>query len=241
MVKSKKLIEKLNDYGINTKFIKKDNLVWIPLYNNDMDDDVDIIQKNINYNSITKQDKQKIDETILHIIRNRYTFISNNGLPREIKIEKYFDLEESSLVLFNYNEILKTELVFANFTDSFDLFLGHLESFNLVPSILSGGDELEILNFLKKKNYLHRFKRIMGGPTTKFNNINSINLFEKCLFIGDSKIDYEVAKKFNLDFIFMYGYTQFSSWENFFEKNKIIRCIKDFSELLSNINHSKRS
>lgn len=202
-------------------------------------DGVVIDSNKIKENAITKVAKKYLDSKDATDFVNY--FISNNGLPREIKIEKYFDLEESSLVLFNYNEILKTELVFANFTDSFDLFLGHLESFNLVPSILSGGDELEILNFLKKKNYLHRFKRIMGGPTTKFNNINSINLFEKCLFIGDSKIDYEVAKKFNLDFIFMYGYTQFSSWENFFEKNKIIRCIKDFSELLSNINHSKRS
>ena len=84
MGKSKKLIEKLNEYGINSKFIKKDNLVWIPLYNNDMDDDVEIIEKNISYNSITKKDKQKIDETILHIIKNRYTFISYNGLTQKM-------------------------------------------------------------------------------------------------------------------------------------------------------------
>jgi len=99
MGKSKKLIEKLNDYGINTKFIKKDNLVWIPLYNNDMDDDVDIIQKNINYNSITKQDKQKIDETILHIIRNRYTFISYNGLTQKMISDMGKKMFDNSFVI----------------------------------------------------------------------------------------------------------------------------------------------
>jgi len=99
MVKSKKLIEKLNDYGINTKFIKKDNLVWIPLYNNDMDDEVDIIQKNINYNSITKQDKQKIDETILHIIRNRYTFISYNGLTQKMISDMGKKMFDNSFVI----------------------------------------------------------------------------------------------------------------------------------------------
>lgn len=202
-------------------------------------DGVVIDSNKIKENAITKVAKKYLDSKDATDFVNY--FISNNGLPRQIKIEKYFDLEESLLALFDYNEILKTELVFANFTNGFDSFIGHLESFNLVPSILSGGDELEIINFLMKKDYLSKFKRIMGGPKTKINNLRSLNLLEKCLFIGDSRIDYEVAEKFNLDFVFMYGYTQFSSWETFFTENKIIRCIKDFSELLSNINHENGS
>lgn len=197
-------------------------------------DGVVIDSNKIKENAITKVAKKYLDSKDAIDFVNY--FISNNGLPREIKIEKYLDSKVSQLALFDYNEILKTELVFANFTNGFDSFLGYLQSFNLVPSILSGGDELEIINFLKKKDYLSKFKRIMGGPKTKINNLRSLNLSTKCLFIGDSKVDYDAAQKFNFDFIFMYGYTQFSSWETFFTENKIIRCIKDFSELLSQMN-----
>ena len=66
-------------------FIKKDNIIWIPLYQDDMDDkDIDIIKKNISYKSISKQDKQRVDETIMHIIKNKYTFISYNGLTQKL-------------------------------------------------------------------------------------------------------------------------------------------------------------
>lgn len=83
--KSKDLIDKLKKYGISDKFIKKDNIIWIPLYQDDIDDkDIDIIKRNITYKSISKQDKQRVDETIMHIIKNKYTFISYNGLTQKL-------------------------------------------------------------------------------------------------------------------------------------------------------------
>ena len=99
--KTKKLIDKLNEYGISTKFIKKDNLVWIPLYNNDLNDEVDIIQNNINYNSIAKKDKQKIEETILHIIKNKYTFISYNGLTQKMISDMGKKMFDDSFVIID--------------------------------------------------------------------------------------------------------------------------------------------
>jgi hypothetical protein len=77
MGKSKDLLEKLKQYGISDKFIKKDNIIWIPLYQNDMDKDVEVLKKNISYKSISKEDKQRVDDTIMHIIKNKYTCISN--------------------------------------------------------------------------------------------------------------------------------------------------------------------
>lgn len=82
-------IKKLNEYGIKSKFIKFVNntgLVWIPLYNDDIDDAI-IIKNNIKYSSMNSEDKSLIDETISHIIRNRYKFINYNGLTQK-KIEE---------------------------------------------------------------------------------------------------------------------------------------------------------
>jgi hypothetical protein len=84
MGKSKDLLEKLKQYGISDKFIKKDNIIWIPLYQNDMDKDVEVLKKNISYKSISKEDKQRVDDTIMHIIKNKYTFISYNGLTQKL-------------------------------------------------------------------------------------------------------------------------------------------------------------
>jgi len=68
----------LTKYAINTSIIKKDGLVWIPLYENDIPNS-SIIKTNPN-----EEDKNAINTMISHIIRNRYTFISYNGLSAKL-------------------------------------------------------------------------------------------------------------------------------------------------------------
>lgn len=76
---NKKGIEILeNKYAITSSIIKKDGLVWIPLYENDIPNVI-----------ITKTKPDKEDELLIsnmrtHIIRNRYTFISYNGLSDKL-------------------------------------------------------------------------------------------------------------------------------------------------------------
>jgi phosphoglycolate phosphatase-like HAD superfamily hydrolase len=52
------------------------------------------------------------------------------------------------------------------------------------------------------------------------------------LFIGDSKYDYQVAKKNNLDFIFLSNWTNFSEWKSFCAENKI-----EIYQKLDDLNH----
>ena len=183
-----------------------------------------IKEKAIKESSEKYLDKKKCDEFVQY-------FISNNGLPREMKITKYFDEKHSQLVLNDYNSMLNKQLEKASFTKELDSFLDKLNYHNLKPNILSGGDENEINQLLKERNYIDKFEKIMGGPLTKYDNIDNLDLNGKILYIGDSKIDYEVASKYNFDFIFMYGYTQFSEWKDFFKDKNILMSIKDFSVL----------
>lgn len=156
-------------------------------------------------------------------------FISNNGLPREIKIKKYFNDEKMyNEILNQYNSILNIKLRDARFTTSFEVFLKKLDFYNLSSYILSGGDEKEIISLLENRDLLKIFTGIMGGPLTKYENIDNLKLNGKTLYIGDSKIDYEVADKYNFDFIFMYGYTQFKEWKEFFRDKDILMSLKDF-------------
>jgi len=73
-----KVLKILKDkYAITSKAIKK-NLIWIPVYDNDIPG-ATIVKTTVNEN-----DKSSIDQMISHIIRNRYTFISYNGLSRKL-------------------------------------------------------------------------------------------------------------------------------------------------------------
>ena len=65
-------------YAITSTIIKKDGFVWVPLYGND------IPGASIIKTSATIDDKLLITATTSHIIKNRYTFISYNGLSDKL-------------------------------------------------------------------------------------------------------------------------------------------------------------
>jgi superfamily II DNA or RNA helicase len=67
-----------NKYAISPSLIKKDGIVWIPLYKNDIPNAIVLKTKPDN------DDKLAITTTTSHIIKNRYTFISYNGLSSKL-------------------------------------------------------------------------------------------------------------------------------------------------------------
>jgi superfamily II DNA or RNA helicase len=76
---NKKALEILeNKYAISSTLIKKEGIVWIPLYNNDIPNAIIMKTKPDN------DDKLAISTTTSHIIKNRYTFISYNGLSSKL-------------------------------------------------------------------------------------------------------------------------------------------------------------
>jgi len=65
-------------YAIKKTIIKKDGLVWVPLYQNDIPDAIIIRETS------STDDKHSISAMTSHIIKNRYTFISYNGLSAKL-------------------------------------------------------------------------------------------------------------------------------------------------------------
>ena len=100
-LKNKNLMDKLlNNYAISYKIIKKDGLIWVPLYNNDINDAI-IITNGKKYAEMNDIEKDKIQEIIIHIIRNRYTFISYNGLTQKIVSELAKDKFDDSFIIID--------------------------------------------------------------------------------------------------------------------------------------------
>ena len=92
--------------------------------------------------------------------------------------------------------------------------------------VASGGDEKELNHLFKKKKINHFFDEgIFGSPASKHEIIElkqkKIN-FSPALFLGDSLYDIQTAQKYNLDFIFVSGWTDLSGWEQICDDGEII-------------------
>lgn len=102
--------------------------------------------------------------------------------------------------------------------------------------IVSGGDQAELREVFALRGLDHLFDGgIFGSPEDKdtilASRIASGGISPRALFIGDSLYDYEAATRAGLDFIFAYGWTEVSSWEEFANQNGI-RTIESISKLI---------
>ena len=102
-------------------------------------------------------------------------------------------------------------------------------------AVVSGGYEPELREiFQARELYAYFSGGIWGSPDTKFQIIEKH--FSKLnprltLFIGDSELDYDVAKFFGFDFVFVSGWTELRNWKNFVYANNILH-ITDLKGLL---------
>lgn len=159
-------------------------------------------------------------------------FTSLNGVPRLKKALSFFSDDKTAKMIINeYNELNVNNLFDAELTTGAKSVIQLLELNNVSQSVVSGAEELELRTLLEAHQLLSYFDHILGGPRTKKDNFRKVDLTSKTIFIGDSRVDYEVASFYKLDFCFMYGYTQFEDWEGYF-KHKNIFCIKDLMEVV---------
>lgn len=100
--------------------------------------------------------------------------------------------------------------------------------------IISAATELDLQYIFAEKKLDHFFTGIYGGPRTKaeiFSDVLVRYPNAKALFFGDAKADYLVAEKYNVDFVFVSGYTEFTDWKKYFHQKQNVQIINDFSEL----------
>jgi phosphoglycolate phosphatase-like HAD superfamily hydrolase len=96
---------------------------------------------------------------------------------------------------------------------------------------------MELREVFKKRGLYEYFYEIFGSPDNKEvilkRELESGNIQRPALFIGDSKYDYKVAKQFNIDFLFSYGWTEITDWTNFVAENQLdhIESIAEISVL----------
>jgi len=102
--------------------------------------------------------------------------------------------------------------------------------------VVSGGVQSELRDIFYNRSLIDLFDGgIYGGPMTKDKILKS--LFQKgqiefpAVYLGDSKYDFEVSSRFNLDFLFISDWTEFKDWKNYCDSNNI-SSFKSISDLL---------
>ena len=92
--------------------------------------------------------------------------------------------------------------------------------------VASGGDQEELRFLFKEKKITSYFDGgIYGSPSSKHQIIEKKlkdKNFLPALFLGDSLYDIQTAQKFNLDFIFVYGWTDLKDWKKICDENNLI-------------------
>ena len=100
--------------------------------------------------------------------------------------------------------------------------------------VASWGDEKELNHLFKEKKIDQFFDEgIYGSPASKHEIIETQQKkhnFLPALFLGDSLYDIQTAQKYNLDFIFVSGWTDLADWKKICN-DAGIKTIKKISDL----------
>jgi phosphoglycolate phosphatase-like HAD superfamily hydrolase len=166
----------------------------------------------------------------------------NGGVSRYIKYHYFLtnilnkseiNAEHSSL-LCQFKELSIQRMLSCPITPGALELLQKNKDDGIQQFVISGGAENDLKEIFSKRNLAEYFENIYGSPRTKTEIFEQV--IEKglnpsdAIYIGDSRYDYEVAKRFGVNFIFMYKYTEFMDWEAFF-MNINVQVIESLSHL----------
>jgi len=162
----------------------------------------------------------------------------NGGISRFVKFEHYFKVlknqesyqKELNEALKRYSKLSYDGLLNCEEIPGVRNVLESLLAYNIDCFVVSGGEQDEVKSVLDKRKISNFFKAIYGSPITKIEHLESIGL-DKALYFGDSWSDYIAAREFNIDFIYIYGSSEWNEGLNFCKKNQI-PTFKNFNDIL---------
>lgn len=147
----------------------------------------------------------------------------NGGVSRYKKFDFYFNFinpsedpqKKINKALELFSKFVYNNLVECDYVPGVVSYINKLKDSGSLCYVNSGGDEEELKKIFKIRGIDHLFESIKGSPISKKSNnqtiMNSLDDNMKGAFYGDSKLDYETAKEFSLDFFYISGY---SEWKN---------------------------
>lgn len=108
-------------------------------------------------------------------------------------------------------------------------FLDGIEGRKLV---VSGTETAELRQILVAQSLRKRFDGIFGGPLDKFSifqDLWAMGMIERpAVYFGDTPYDYQAATAAGLDFVFVWGDSEWRGWREYFADKPEVRVSRDF-------------
>ena len=156
--------------------------------------------------------------------------IQNGGISRYKKFEylltnilqKPIKKQELSELLSNFSKEVKKALLVCEVATGIKELRDKTR--NTKWLIVSGGDQAELREVFKQRNLDGYFDGgIFGSPDDKDtilkNEMDTLNITGRCLFLGDSMYDYQAAITAQMNFVFISQWTEVVDWEDKFTNN----------------------
>lgn len=155
----------------------------------------------------------------------------------ETILEKKTFEKELESALKKFSSLVCEKLISCSETSGVRSFLDSLPG-DTKKYVVSGGAQAELQYVFQQRGLDAYFDGIFGSPDSKEVIMSSIiksGVIEyPAVFVGDSRYDYEISSKFNIDFLFITQYSEFIEWELYFaDKNIIIA--ENFSSIIGMI------
>jgi phosphoglycolate phosphatase-like HAD superfamily hydrolase len=125
--------------------------------------------------------------------------------------KNYLEAEDwqylTDVACLDFGRIIFEGLCHCPFIPGFEDYLAWSKTENIPVAVNTGGAQDEIREVFKIRGLLDKFKVVLGSPTTKYNNmvnLREMGLLEPgTLYFGDSKLDFDLAQDFVLNFVYV--------------------------------------
>lgn len=122
-----------------------------------------------------------------------------------VQRENWQECADAAVKLFG--DIVTSELIACPYIPGFEQCIKQLHTQTIPTAVNTGGLESEVKQVFKERKIDKYFSAIYGSPNTKHDNMLKLKkdgfFTGKGLYIGDAKLDFDLAKEFGLDFIFV--------------------------------------
>jgi beta-phosphoglucomutase-like phosphatase (HAD superfamily) len=117
-------------------------------------------------------------------------------------------------LLSAYGEICSASLLSCPLIPGLEGFLERIPA-RVTAYVVTGGAEAEVRRVLSDRGLARHFACILGSPSSKRENMERLGragaFAGRVVYFGDAELDMALAEEFGLDFVFVYGA---SEWED---------------------------
>jgi len=185
--------------------------------------------------ALTGEDPVQIKQFILY-------HQAHGGVSRFIKFEYFFKEIRKSInyqddmraALKRYAELSKQGLMVCEEIPGVREQLKEFKKKGVKCYVISGGEQQEVRDVLNERGFNQYFKTIYGSPLSKVENLDIIVksgvISSPGVYFGDARSDYDASKEYGLDFVFVYGASEWNDGISFCKTEKVTMCT-DFNSV----------